>query len=134
MKYKIKEGMATIPISEVNRLNADAEELEVREKELTRKENEFNKMIAEKKVVTITHHFRAYSANTVDVEYNNKDELIEKLVAMQFSKELDELETLRKRRKIINDEIIGMSKKELIKYQEKLEFSRGILDENKEKN
>ena len=127
MKYEIKEGMATIPISEINRLNADAEELEVREEMILEREREFSKMIAEKKVVTMTYDYRPRRYIPVKIEYHDKDGLIEKLVPLQFAEELYELESLRKKVKShgdIKNKILFMSKRELLKFQKELQESQ----------
>jgi antirestriction protein len=83
MKYEIEDGEVKMPISELNRLNKIAENLELRDKEITERED--NKLVCFR---SVNHHDWKYSTEWMPIndamekmkkEIESKEEYISEL-------------------------------------------------------
>ncbi len=71
MKYRFEEGEAKVPLSEINRLNDLFEQLEEKDNNLTRRENELNKALKDETKIVIAENIgsiygSSYAIVTID--------------------------------------------------------------------
>ncbi|MCK5609220.1 hypothetical protein KAR91_45520 [Candidatus Pacearchaeota archaeon] len=95
MEYRIEDGQATIPLSEINRLNDLAEDLLKREEKFKEREKEFWKQVGAKKLVVVKTDYSRYGRDPVSIKYYDKEDLVESLVETQVVERDSKIEDLK---------------------------------------